>query len=132
MKYVEAHLAVAKEYAKLSKAERLKVACLIIKDGRPISIGINGTPSGYDNTCEIDGITRPEVLHSEVNAIGFCAAKGIATEGCIMVTTHSPCFECAKLIHVAKIKKIYYETEYRLTDSLRFLEEINVMVRKIT
>ena len=40
-----AHLEVAEVYARLSKARRLKVGAIIVKDNRVISIGYNGTPA---------------------------------------------------------------------------------------
>lgn len=128
---LRAHLKVAQAYAELSTAKRLKVGAVLIKDDRPIAVGYNGTPSGYDNRCEDDeGNTRPEVLHGEANAILFAGRKGIPS-GCVMVTTDSPCFECAKMIIQVRIKAVYYANEYRLTDSLKFLEENNVLVQKI-
>lgn len=42
----------AENYAKLSTAVRLQVGSIIVKDDRIISIGYNGMPSGWDNTCE--------------------------------------------------------------------------------
>ena len=81
-KYKKAHMAAAEVYAKLSYAKRKKVGCVIVRDDRIISIGYNGTPSGWDNECEYttlwkDGkqlsspilVTKPEVLHAETNAI---------------------------------------------------------------
>jgi len=41
----------AENYAGLSTAVRLQVGSIIVKDDRIISIGYNGMPSGWDNTC---------------------------------------------------------------------------------
>ena len=49
---LQAHLDVAVRYADLSKARRLKVGAVVVKDDRIISIGYNGTPPGWDNNCE--------------------------------------------------------------------------------
>lgn len=49
---IETYLKVAEEFSNLSYAERLKVGAIIVKDNRIISIGYNGTPAGWDNTCE--------------------------------------------------------------------------------
>ena len=38
----------------LSYCCRLKVGAIAVKDGRIISTGYNGTPSGWDNFCEDD------------------------------------------------------------------------------
>ena len=87
-KYKKAHMRVAEIYAELSYAKRKKVGCVIVRDDRIISIGYNGTPSGWDNECENstlwkDGkqlsspilITKPEVLHAETNAIAKLASS---------------------------------------------------------
>jgi dCMP deaminase len=132
---ISSHLKVAKIYAELSHATRLKVGAVIIKDDRPISVGRNGTPSGYDNTCEYlvgDALaTRPEVIHAEANAIAFAAKNGVSTDGCDMVLTHSPCYDCSKLIIQCGIKNVYYEERYRITDSIEFLANNNINVIKI-
>jgi dCMP deaminase len=129
------HLESAKAYSKLSKAKRLKVGCLLVKDNRPISVGYNGTPVGYENVCEIKinnkMVTRPEVVHAEANSLMFAAKNGIATNGCDAIVTHSPCFECAKLLVQAGIKNVYFDKEYRIQESIDFLAENNVNIYKI-
>ena len=47
------YLSMAHTWSRLSKAVRKKVGCLIVKDGTIISDGYNGTPSGFNNECEI-------------------------------------------------------------------------------
>ena len=42
----------ARRVADMSRAERLKVGCVIVKDDTVI-YGYNGTPAGWDNECEI-------------------------------------------------------------------------------
>jgi dCMP deaminase len=125
-------LNIARQYAQQSRASRMQAGCLIIKNGRPVTGGYNGTPSGYDNVCEDEeGNTRPEVIHAEANAIADAARFGKATDGCEIVITHSTCYECAKLIIQAGIKTVYYEREYRLREPKEFLEENNIKVIKI-
>ena len=51
-KFKEAYMDTAVRFAELSHAVRLKVGAIIVKDDRIISIGFNGTPSGWDNNCE--------------------------------------------------------------------------------
>ena len=51
-KIIKAHMKTAENYAQLSTARRLHVGSIIVKDDRIISIGYNGMPSGWDNTCE--------------------------------------------------------------------------------
>ena len=135
-----AHMKAAIGYSKLSYAKRLQVGAIITKDDRVISIGYNGTPAGWDNDCEYwveDGDlgsgwkTKPEVLHAEANAIGKLARSSESGAGATMYLTHSPCFDCAKLIHVAGINKVFYRTQYRSTDGIEFLNKCNIEVEKI-
>lgn len=51
-KFRNAYMKVAETFAALSTARRLHVGAIIVKDDRIISIGYNGTPSGWDNNCE--------------------------------------------------------------------------------
>ena len=128
------HLNVAKEYSKLSRAKRLKVGAVIVKDDRVISVGYNGTPAGRDNECEykINGelVTKPEVLHAESNALMYALREGVSTKGCELFTTHSPCFDCCKLIVSSGITAVYYDIEYRDTSGIEFLEECGITVLK--
>jgi len=135
-----AHMNAAIGYSKLSYAKRLKVGAIITKDDRVISIGYNGTPAGWDNDCEYwveDGDlgsgwkTKPEVLHAEANAIGKLARSSESGINATMYLTHSPCFDCAKLIHVAGINKVFYRTQYRNTDGIEFLNKCNIEVEQI-
>jgi len=127
-KWQIAYMKAAHVFADLSSAERLKVGAIIVKDGRIISIGYNGTPSGWDNTCEVDGVTKPEVIHAEANAISKLARSTESGQGAEMYLTHSPCIECAKLIHASGIRRVYYQDTYRSKEGIDFLLECGVRV----
>lgn len=108
------YILIAELLATASKSKKLKVGALLVKDGRIISTGYNGTPKSLDNRCENeDMVTLPEVVHAEANVICFAAKFGVATEGCSMYTTTSPCYECCKLIIQSGIKEVFYKTPYR-------------------
>jgi len=135
-KFDNAHMIVAETYAKLSSATRLQVGAVVEKDNRIISIGYNGTPSGWDNNCEdfIDDYntkTKQEVIHAEMNAIGKLAQSNESGANATMYITHAPCFDCAKLIHIAGIKKVFYRNQYRSDDGIEFLNKCNIEVEKI-
>jgi len=130
-KWQDAHMKVAEVYASLSSAVRLKVGCVIVKDKRIISIGYNGMPSGWDNTCENKikwpngdvrfTETKPEVLHAETNAIAKLARSSESGEGAELYCTHAPCLDCAKLIYQSGIEMVYYKHPYKKDDGLSFL-----------
>lgn len=134
------HMKVATLYADLSHAMRLKVGAIVTKEDRVISIGYNGTPKGWDNKCEdsiylddmhVELKTKPEVIHAEANAIAKLAKTKESGEGADMYITHSPCFECAKLIYTAGIRKVFYHVPYRNNDGVKFLEKCGVEVEQI-
>ena len=159
-KFKEAYMDTAIRFAELGHAVRLKVGAIIVKDDRIISIGFNGTPSGWDNNCEdsISGYdervmhdpldnrewtydsttkmysalkTKPEVLHAEMNAISKIAKTTESADGATMFVTHQPCMHCAKIIYQSGIAEVYYRTEYRDPSGTQFLEKCGIVVEKI-
>ena len=129
-KFDEFYMNTALNVAKLSYCERRKVGAVIVdKDKNNIlSFGYNGTPSGEDNVCEIDNLTKPEVIHAEVNAIAKVAKSNNSTEGCTMYITLSPCVDCAKVIIQSGIKTVYYLEEYKSKKGLELLEKTGIEV----
>ena len=51
-KFKQLYTIIATEVAKMSHAKRLQVGAIVVKDGRIISMGYNGMPSGWENDCE--------------------------------------------------------------------------------
>ena len=135
-KFINAHIKVAETYAQLSSAKRLKVGCVIVKNDTIIGIGYNGMPSGWDNDCEElksqpfphepELVTKPEVIHAEINAISKVARSTNSSDGADMFITHAPCIECAKSLFQAGIKRVFYRDTYRNDDGLKFLERCKV------
>lgn len=121
---------------KRSTCSRKQVAAIIEKDGRIISMGYAGAPSGLphcvDIGCEIGkdgGCIR--TVHAEANAITYAAKNGIATNNATMYCTMSPCLECAKLIVNSGIKELYYIERYRNGDGLRLLNKVGIEVYEL-
>lgn len=146
----EAYLRMAEIWALRSKANRLQVGALIVKDRQIISDGYNGMPEGMDNVCEhyveqsvlvppigfpegtkitdLHIKTRPEVLHAEANAITKLAKLGgNGAQGATLYCTHAPCIECAKLILQAGIKRVVYRHSFRTLEGLKLLQKANVL-----
>lgn len=117
----EALMATAQIWADCSKANRTKVGCVIAKDGRILATGYNGTLPGNSNICEINDVTKEEVVHAEQNAILFCAKNGISTNDCEIYVTTSPCATCAKMIIMSGIKRVFYKEKYRCREGLDLL-----------
>ena len=123
------YLRMARIWAENSYCTRRKVGALIVKDKMIISDGYNGTPSGFENVCELDnGTTKPYVLHAEANAITKIAKSGNNSDGATLYVTASPCLECSKLIIQSGIRRVVYSETYRLTDGIDLLKRAGVEV----
>ena len=121
------YMRMANIWAENSYCERRKVGALIVKDKMIISDGYNGTPSGFENVCELeDGTTKGYVLHAEANAITKIAKSGNNSLGSTLYVTTSPCLECAKLIIQSGIKRVVYCEKYRVDDGIRLLTRAGV------
>ena len=129
LKYDRAYLKMAREWGKLSHCKRKQVGALIVKGRMIISDGFNGTPTGFDNSCEdCNGVTKWEVLHAEANAILKVASSTQSAEGATLYITLSPCTQCSKLIHQAGIKRVVYAESYKDTSGINFLEKAGVEI----
>jgi dCMP deaminase len=157
-KFADYYMKIAEATAELSTAVRLKVGSIIVKNNSIISYGYNGTPTGWDNTCEYREylsyghsfgenaadyfdqrdehgkmyrlVTKPEVLHAEANAILKVARSTESSDGATLFCTHAPCLDCAKLIHQAGINSVYYRNAYRSTDGITFLEKSGITIQQ--
>lgn len=112
-----------------SYANRKKVGAIIVRNNQIISDGYNGTPSGFDNSCEdADNVTKPYVLHAEANAITKLARSTQSSVGSTLYVTCSPCLECAKLIIQAGITRVVFKNPYRIDDGIRLLKTAGIKV----
>lgn len=130
-KFKTAHMMAAQVYAGLSYAKRRKVGCVIVKDDSIIGIGYNGTPPGWDNRCEEAGVTRPEVMHAEQNALDKVTRGTISSMGASVFVTTAPCMECAKRILGAGIQNVFYSEIYRSDEGILFLMKAGIHVEQI-
>jgi len=159
-KFIDAYMDVAERFAQLSSAKRLQVGAIVVKDDRIISIGYNGMPSGWDNTCEdvvetmadnpwhdytqlkengwdyknnqyVKLKTKPEVLHAESNAIAKLASSHESGKNATLLCTHAPCIDCAKLIYQSGINTVYYRNAYRDTSGVDFLKNSKIKVTHV-
>ena len=116
----------------MSSAMKLKVGSIAVKDHRIISHSWNGTPSGWDNTCEdSNGMTLPQVSHSEENMIAKLCRSNESAVGSTVFITHSPCYVCSRILFNAGVEKVYYRTPYRDSAGIDFLLKCGVEVEQL-
>ncbi len=134
---------IAKEIASASKCVSKQVGAVIVKDGRILSTGYNGTPAGFTNcsdhwngeyTKDHHDWSKTYEIHAEMNAIIWAARKGISIEDASIYVTLEPCSECSKNLIASGIKRIVYDKAYEHTNSeiiTKFLKDNNVIIEQI-
>ena len=134
---------IATEIALASKCVSKQVGAVIVKDGRILSTGYNGTPPGYKNCCDYwDGKYTKEhhewsktyEIHAEMNAIIWAAREGISIKDATIYVTLEPCSDCSKNLIASGIKRIVYSKSYEHNDSkiiTQFLKDNGVEIEKL-
>lgn len=136
-RYHKLYMNLARQVANMSYAIKAQVGCIAVKEGRVISMGWNGTPTGFDNNCEDFDIeqeklvTKPEVLHAELNCISKIAASTESSKDSSIYVTLSPCLHCAKIIAQAGVKEVYYDREYDDSSGIELLRKLNIKCEKL-
>ncbi len=139
----EYFMRIARVVASRSNCMKRKVAALIVKDGRIISTGYNGTPRGTIN-CNEGGCPRCNAFkpsgqglsecycsHAEENAIVQASYHGIGIKGATLYSTFSPCLICTKMIINSGIAEVVYNEAYPLgQEALALLKKPHIRVRK--
>jgi dCMP deaminase len=135
---------IAKELSTASKCVSKQVGAVIVKDGRILSTGYNGTPAGYQNCCEYwdnqytnehHEWSKTYEIHAEMNAIIWAAREGISIKDATIYVTLEPCSECSKNIIASGIKRIVYEKAYEHNNSevvSKFLKDNGVIIEQIS
>lgn len=130
MKYDKAYMETAQAFAAQSKCPRTQVGCALVLESGVVAPGFNGHASGGPNEWEFSADGNPEVVHAELNSLGKCLEQGLSTNGATMYVTLSPCLHCAMLLVRAKVKRVVYRDDYRLTEGLDYLKKYKVEVVK--
>lgn len=100
------------------------VGAVLVRDGRIVGTGYNGTPKGMPNCDEAErgchrcahrdeyphgvGYDLCICVHAEQNAILSAARFGNAVDGAALYSTLQPCFGCLKESLQAGIQRIYW------------------------
>lgn len=130
------YMSTAVLHSKLSKAIRKKVGAVLVTPQGVTLTGYNGTPIGVDNTCEDicaetgEYITKPSVLHAEINCILKAAREGVSVVDSTIYITLSPCLQCSAMLIQAGVKKVVYLEQYRDEKGLQLLECTNIQTSK--
>ncbi len=145
MTWEESLMAVATQYALRSVCRFYKVGAVIVgPEYRILAAGYNGPVKG-DLHCSEIGCAKWEEssvfgrkicrgAHAEANAIVNAACQGVSIKDSILIVTVCPCWDCAKLIVNAGIKRVIYLWEYDRKDEdfvERWLLDRGVAISKL-
>ena len=134
----ETYMRSAELWADMSRGIRAKVGAVLVTQSGVVLTGFNGTPPGADNALEdIDRetgefVTKPNVIHAEMNCILKAAREGVSVIGARVYVTHSPCEQCAAVLASAGVSAVYYRQIYKNDNGIRALSGIftKLLVRK--
>src|SRR5699024_1197699 len=120
---------MAEVVSERSTCNRLHVGAILTRSHRVLSTGYNGNVSGIDH-CQhtVDSGPCETAVHAEANALIFAARMGVGTEDALLVSTHEPCLQCAKLIINAGVFEVWYRESYRVHDGIELLNRTGVRV----
>jgi dCMP deaminase len=118
------YLAMARAMSLHSKGKRAKVGAVLVTKHGVVLTGYNGTPPGWSNELETQVdynaetkeptlVTKPEVIHAELNCILKAAREGVSVIGSSIFTTLAPCVPCSAMIASAGVSRVIYDEEYR-------------------
>lgn len=92
------------------------VGAVIVKNKRPIAMGYNGSPPGFDH-CNSDNHIMSDghcvaTIHAEANALLQCALDETSPRGGDLYVTASPCWDCANDLIRVGIKSVIIGSAY--------------------
>mgnify|MGYP002397424667 CR=1 FL=1 len=113
-----------------STCGRRQVGAVASLNGRPLSSGYAGPPSGADHCTpecvELHKQGCRRTIHAEQNAIAWAARHGVALHGAELHVTLSPCWECAGLIINSGIMRVAYLEQYRNPEGIYRLHDAGI------
>ncbi len=125
---------IAKVVAQRSADPHTQVGAVLVKDNRIISCGYNGDL--LNSSIDINWATSEKYqycVHAEMNALANALRNGVNVSGADAYLTVSPCNTCIKLLIQSGIKNIYYISEYKDFELVKYIaESSNVNLIKIS
>lgn len=129
--FQEIYMRLAHSLASRSTCTRLNVGTVITSTDfrKVLAVGYNGNATGLPNHCDRETPGNCGCLHSEENAVINCDSPRTVEK--LVFVTHLPCVQCAKrLINLGNVKKVYYDQEYRIQDSIELLRMAGIPVSR--
>lgn len=104
-------MSIAQAVAERSTCLKKHVGAILVKEGRIITTGYNGSLPGEPHCMDVGCLLNIDhkcvrTVHAEVNAILQGTIMGVSVAGSTMYATHPPCVNCSKFIKAVGIKEV--------------------------
>lgn len=139
---IKTYIQMANLLSKQSKCVKAFVGALIVKNGRIISSGVNGTPSGHVNCCELFDETAKDInsenfmkhktwssrneIHAEINALTKAGTVEELNGDFYLFVNKAPCEQCQKMIALYNPIAVYYYDENETISDDSILNEVGI------
>lgn len=151
MKLDGLYMKMAESMSEISHGKRLKVGAILVTNNGVVLTGVNGLPTQLGNDLEyVDYpnthipyiehqyplisdkgynyrlVTKPNVIHAELNCILKAAREGVSVINSTLYVTTAPCLVCATMLLAAGVKRVVYKNEYRDMSGVDMLLSVGV------
>lgn len=121
-------LTVAYAVAQRSTCTRLHVGAVAALEGRILSTGYNGAPSGTPHCTHPPSEPCQRSVHAEANVVAYAARHGVSLAGAEIYATDSPCYTCACLLINSGISAVVFNRLYRDRAGIILLTDVGIKV----
>ncbi|KAH6630973.1 cytidine deaminase-like protein [Chaetomium sp. MPI-SDFR-AT-0129] len=136
-------MALASLAAQRSNCMKRRVGCVVVRDGRVVSTGYNGTPRGLRNcgdggcgrcnaggTGSGHGLATCLCIHAEENAL-LEAGRERLRQGAVLYCDTCPCLTCSIKIVQVGVEEVVYNQGYSMDDqTAAVFQEAGVRLRQ--
>jgi len=141
----EYFLNIMQEVGKRGTCDRGRSGAIAVKDKRILSTGYVGAPTGLPHCDDVGHMMKKTVhedgsvhehcvrtAHAEQNVMCQAAKNGISLDGSTLYVKMTPCFNCAKMIINAGIKRVVCLRRYHEDkDTINMLKEAGIKLEFI-
>jgi len=118
--WVDYFMAIVRETSSRSTCDRKHVGAILVHDSRIIATGYNGSAPGAPHCDDVghdigvlDGReTCLRTIHAEQNSVLQAGLYGVSSKDSVCYTNTYPCWNCAKVLLAARVKRVVYDADY--------------------
>ena len=122
---------IALMYSTRGTCDRLRTACVIVKDKRLVGAGYNGSPKGLPHCDDVGHLVIENhcerTLHGEENAILNTQRADLVGSTAYIIGT--PCIRCAKILVNAGVIEVNFLGQYSNSRGKDYLKELSRLTK---